>query len=66
LFIAKTLLERSGARVGFRNATDPFLLAEESGERGGAMVEVIWPSGAIQLAEGVAHAPLGENRQFRA
>lgn len=66
LFIAKTLLERSGAGVSFRNATDPFLLAEESGARRGAMVEVTWPTTAIQLAEGVAHAPLGQNRQIRA
>jgi len=64
LFIAKTLLERSGARVSFRNATDPFLLVEESGERHGAMVEVIWTAAAIQLAEADAHAPLGENRQI--
>lgn len=66
LFIAKTLLERSGATVTFRNATDPFLLAEESGERRGAMVEVSWPADRIQLAEGEAKAPLGENRQISA
>jgi len=64
LFIAKTLLERSGARVSFRNATDPFLLVEESGERHGAMVEVIWPAATIQLADSAAHAPLGENKQI--
>lgn len=64
LFIAKTLLERSGATLTFRNATDPFLLDEESGERRGAMVEVVWPAAAVQLAEQEAKGPLGENRQI--
>ena len=64
LFIAKTLLERAGATVSFRNATDPFLLAEESGARRGAMVEVSWPARVIQLAEDEAKGPLGENRRF--
>ena len=54
----------AGATVSFRNATDPFLLAEESGARRGAMVEVSWPARVIQLAEDEAKAPLGENRRF--
>jgi two-component system sensor histidine kinase RegB len=37
-FIAKTLLERSGAKVNFRN-----------GKRGGAVVCVCWPRGALEL-----------------
>jgi two-component system sensor histidine kinase RegB len=36
LFIAKTLLERSGAKVAFVNATDPFLAPEDMDERAGA------------------------------
>jgi two-component system sensor histidine kinase RegB len=64
LFIAKTLLERAGATLVFRNATDPFLLAEESGARRGAMVEVTWPARAIQLDEDEAKGPLGENVRF--
>ena len=53
LFIAKTLLERSGARVRFANCVNrPDAL-------GGAMAEVEWP-----LARLVADSrrPLGENR----
>ena len=38
LFIAKTLLERSGATLSFRNS-------QERGE--GAMVEVVWPRAAF-------------------
>ncbi len=66
LFIAKTLLERSGAKITFRNATDPFLLDEESGARRGAMVEVSWPLETIRVAEQEAKGPLGENRQITA
>jgi two-component system sensor histidine kinase RegB len=39
VFIAKTLLERSGAKVGFEN-----------GETG-AVVRVLWPRGAFELAK---------------
>jgi two-component system sensor histidine kinase RegB len=39
VFIAKTLLERSGARVGFEN-----------GETG-AVVRVLWPRSALELAK---------------
>ncbi|HSF63423.1 MAG TPA: ActS/PrrB/RegB family redox-sensitive histidine kinase, partial [Paracoccaceae bacterium] len=41
LFIAKTLLERSGAELSFANASDPFLTDEERPVRCGAIVEVI-------------------------
>jgi two-component system sensor histidine kinase RegB len=47
LFIAKTLLERTGARLIFANATDPFLSPNERPERGGAVVEVVWPDSAL-------------------
>ena len=44
LFIAKTLLERSGAELSFANATDPFLTPEERPRRSGAVVEAVWQS----------------------
>jgi len=62
LFIAKTLLERSGAKVVFSNATDPFLSEEDKAERGGAMVEVIWPHELVGLLDKDASGPLGENQ----
>ncbi|MBO6603965.1 sensor histidine kinase RegB [Boseongicola sp. H5] len=62
LFIAKTLLERSGATVQFMNASDPFLAAEDKGEKRGAIVEVSWPYEAIGLLADEASKPLGENQ----
>lgn len=42
LFIAKTLLERTGAELSFANASDPFLSPDERPERCGAIVELVW------------------------
>lgn len=42
LFIAKTLLERSGADLSFANGTDPFLAPADRPERSGAVVEAVW------------------------
>lgn len=61
LFIAKTLLERSGAELTFANASDPFLAQGDRPERGGAVVEAIWPIAALA---GVENAALGENRRI--
>lgn len=47
LFIAKTLLERTGARLTFANAANPFLAPDERPERCGAVAEVIWPLSKI-------------------
>ena len=62
LFIAKTLLERSGAKVTFLNARDPFLARDDVDERAGARVEVVWPHEMIGLLEDEAVGPLGENQ----
>lgn len=64
LFIAKTLLERSGATLTFSNSRDPFLLEEESGERRGAMVVVTWPSKSDFSTDMDPKGPLGLNRQI--
>lgn len=50
LFIARTLLERSGASMRFANGT---------GDRQGAIVEVRWPRSAIEVAD--PNRALGEN-----
>ena len=47
LFIAKTLLERTGAELSFANGQDPFLVPSESPERCGAIVEVVWPRNRV-------------------
>ena len=59
LFIAKTLLERTGARLRFYNGTDPFLKGSEAPVRSGAVVEVVWPIAQIEAPDNPA---LGENR----
>ncbi len=59
LFIAKTLLERTGARLSFENGSDPFLTEEERPARSGAVVTVSWPRGRIEVTD---TGGLGENR----
>lgn len=59
LFIAKTLLERSGATLSFANGADPFLRQDERPARSGAIVEVSWPRAAVTAPAG---GRLGENR----
>jgi two-component system sensor histidine kinase RegB len=61
LFIAKTLLERSGAELTFANATDPFLAPEDRPERCGAVVEAVWSLSDLVAPEG---SGLGENRRI--
>lgn len=48
LFIAKTLLERTGATLGFSNGGDPFLAEDERLARSGAVVDVVWQREAIE------------------
>lgn len=64
LFIAKTLLERSGAELSFANATDPFLAPEDHPERCGAVVEAIW--NFADLAAPTTSGGLGENTRITA
>jgi two-component system, sensor histidine kinase RegB len=59
LFIAKTLLERSGADLSFANATDPFLAPEDRPDRCGAVVEAVWDTG--DLVAPATPGGLGEN-----
>ena len=61
LFIAKTLLERSGATLQFANGTD------ESGTRHGrigAVVEVRWPRDKIGERQGGPSVGLGDNQHI--
>ena len=76
LFIAKTLLERTGARVSFANGS-----ARGKGDRGGrsgaqavgasdfarptgAVVEAIWPRDAMAPPSDLQRATLRENERF--
>ncbi len=55
LFIAKTLLERTGARLSFANAAE----GRAHPERRGAVVEVTWPAAAVRAPADLA---VGANR----
>jgi len=56
LFIAKTLLERSGGQISFANGRD----SDHTGRRG-AIVKVSWPNSALEIA-GKGSGGLGENQ----
>ncbi|QIE57956.1 ActS/PrrB/RegB family redox-sensitive histidine kinase [Pikeienuella piscinae] len=69
LFIAKTLLERTGARLSFANSDR----AQRRGNRGvqlerqrppGAVVAAVWPEGAIIAPKVEARSALGRNERF--
>ncbi|SPH23514.1 Sensor histidine kinase RegB [Defluviimonas aquaemixtae] len=60
LFIAKTLLERTGAILSFRNGADPFLSEEERPDRSGANIEVVWPRDQIEMV--AKTGGLGDNQ----
>ncbi len=62
LFIAKTLLERSGAELSFANGGDPFLSAADQPEKCGAIVEVTWPRHKIDAKSGDTPALTGLNQ----
>ncbi len=61
LFIAKTLLERSGADIRFLNAGDPFLTASDADGLSGARVEVTWRDVALR-PDMETGSGLGQNR----
>jgi two-component system sensor histidine kinase RegB len=65
LFIAKTLLERSGAELKFANGTDPALVSETEPADFGAVVEVVWPRATIDVSLRETRRPLGENQQIQ-
>lgn len=62
LFIAKTLLERSGAELSFANGSDPYQPKQARTERRGAIVEVVWPRPKIDAQQGETPVPVGLNQ----
>lgn len=55
LFIAKTLLERTGATLDFSTLADPFLTEAERPPKSGASVLVRWPRQRIETARRPVH-----------
>jgi two-component system sensor histidine kinase RegB len=67
LFIAKTLLERSGAELTFANGSDPYAIGDIDANHVGAIVEVVWPRGKIDARIGENAVPQGQrNEHIRA
>ncbi|MDA5092936.1 ActS/PrrB/RegB family redox-sensitive histidine kinase [Aliiroseovarius sp. KMU-50] len=68
LFIAKTLLERTGARLSFANGAGPYTGRPHPREKSGAIVQVSWrrsdseKDGSLERRENIAG--LGENIHF--
>ncbi|WP_170510673.1 sensor histidine kinase RegB [Ruegeria arenilitoris] len=65
LFIAKTLLERSGAELKFANGSDPYQAVTDQAERRGAIVLVTWPRKLIDAQTGDNPVPSGVNERFQ-
>ena len=61
LFIAKTLLERTGAELSFANGSNPFLTMADVNHGHGAIVEVTWPRSKIDATVEGNRIPPGDN-----
>ncbi len=64
LFIAKTLLERTGARLSFSNGAEPYTGRPHPREKSGAIVQVSWSRNDSGLERKENMHGLGENQQF--
>lgn len=66
LFIAKTLLERSGAKLSFANGADHSqALNIQNTTHLGAIVEVIWSLERVVAPDDEIRKALGENQRFK-
>lgn len=66
LFIAKTLLERSGAELNFSNGTDPYAGESQGQNSVGAIVEVFWNRADVDAISGNNPVPIGKNKRITA
>ena len=62
LFIAKTLLERSGAELNFANGPNHSQQTDSESHRSGALVIVRWKNDDIAIDKSEGRTPLGANR----
>ena len=60
LFIAKTLLERTGAKISFSNGDRNQTSAHSKREASGAIVEIFWPRKKVESTSNL----FGENQKF--
>ena len=61
LFIAKTLLERTGATLSFSNNTTKKEAEQKKTLKDGAVVQVSWPKNLLEVTKDDARQPLSEN-----
>jgi two-component system sensor histidine kinase RegB len=73
LFIARTLLERTGARLSFANGSDArrrrradAATPAELTHPPGAIIETVWPASILVTPKEVARRALGRNQRFEA
>lgn len=66
LFIAKTLLERSGAQLNFANGRDPSQPQEDGDADVGAIVEVNWRRHSLDAKPAGPSVGLGQNKPISA
>ena len=66
MFIAKTLLERTGAELSFANGAEPYTGRTRPGQKAGAIAEVTWKRGAEGIEVEEKSTALGENTRFQA
>jgi len=71
LFIARTLLQHTGAQVSFANGSDSLRRRDSGADMDpelahppGAIIELIWPAAALVTPKEVARGPLGRNERF--
>ena len=60
LFIAKTLLERTGAKISFANGHRNQTSNHSQSEPSGAIVEIYWPRKKVESSSNL----FGENQKF--
>jgi len=66
LFIAKILLEHSGAKLSFANGADTLSAEADKTRQRGAIIEVVWPRGNRGPEARAPRRPLGKNKPFEA
>ncbi|GMG82909.1 ActS/PrrB/RegB family redox-sensitive histidine kinase [Paralimibaculum aggregatum] len=67
LFIARTLLERTGGQIAFANGADSRRRRKdgsrpvEVAQPPGAIIEIVWPPGTLVVSRQAVRGPLGRN-----
>jgi two-component system sensor histidine kinase RegB len=65
LFIARTLLERTGASLSFANGSDGRRKNAAYDRPPGAIIEMLWPVEALVISKDQHRRALGQNQRFQ-